>query len=231
MTKKAKIFLSLFVTSIFLFQNCATLFLGKHQKIPVTSRPSGAIVIVDGEKTGYTPINLKLIKKKQHTIRIEMPGYRPLEIRLTSRKMVFHTILSNFFLGGFVAGYPLGILIYEARVAISGRTPNGWGQGLGSLFWGFLIGWAGASIIDLKSGKMSSLSPKVLDIMLNKIEGNPQPLVILMDSDKFQNIKWIRIKLMGSEPVPIRQKKGGSRLQRNHRPQDLSLLLFRAEGT
>jgi len=125
LVKKTKILLTLFVTSIFLFQNCATIFLTKHQKIPVTSRPSGAIVIVDGEKTGFTPMNLKLIKKKKHTIRIEMPGYQPLEIRLTSRKQVVDTILSNFILGGFVAGYLIGIIIYETNVAISGSAPDG----------------------------------------------------------------------------------------------------------
>jgi len=66
------------------------------------------------------------------------------------------------------------------------------------MFLGFLIGWAGASIIDLKSGKMFLLSPRVLDITLTKIEGNPQPLVILTDSEQFQNIKWIRIKCADS---------------------------------
>jgi len=180
--------------SIFLFQNCATVFLTKHQKIPVTSWPSGAIVIVDGEKAGHTPINLKLIKKKQHTIRIEMSGYRPLEIRLTSRNQIGDSIISNFFFGGLFVGSLIGILIYEVRVTISGRAANGWGQGLGSMFWGFLIGWAYAVIVDNKVGKNYLLSPRVLDITLTKIEGNPQPLVILTDSEQFQNIKWIRIK-------------------------------------
>ena len=62
--RKTKIILALIISSVFLFQNCATIFSGfrTSQKIPVTSNPSGAKIIVDGEERGYTPLNLKLKK-------------------------------------------------------------------------------------------------------------------------------------------------------------------------
>ena len=89
--RKTQIILALLVTTVFLFQNCATFSRGTFQKIPVTSNPLGAKIIVDGEEMGYTPLNLKLKKnlklkrKKSHVIRIEKQGYNPLEIRITRK--------------------------------------------------------------------------------------------------------------------------------------------------
>ncbi|NIO49571.1 MAG: PEGA domain-containing protein [Candidatus Aminicenantes bacterium] len=51
--------MALMVTSVFLFQNCATIISGTSQKIPVTSNPSGAKIIVDGIEVGNAPLNLK----------------------------------------------------------------------------------------------------------------------------------------------------------------------------
>lgn len=81
--KKTQIFLALFVLSIFFLQNCATMNRGTRQKIPVTSNPQGAKIIVDGEEMGYAPLNLKLKRKKNHIMRIEKEGFNPLEIRIT----------------------------------------------------------------------------------------------------------------------------------------------------
>ena len=77
-----QIFLAFFVSSVFLFQNCTTISRGTSQEIPVTSNPVGAKIIVDGKELGYTPLNLKLKRKKGHIIRIEKQGYNPLEIKI-----------------------------------------------------------------------------------------------------------------------------------------------------
>lgn len=48
--RKTQIILVLLVSSVFLFQGCATIIRGASQKMPVTSNPLGAKIIVDGEE-------------------------------------------------------------------------------------------------------------------------------------------------------------------------------------
>lgn len=117
--RKTQIILALLISSVFLFQNCVTLISGTSQKIPVTSSPSGAKIIVDGEETGHAPMVLKLKrKKKSHIIRVEKPGYNPVEIRITqktSAELSMLSILGNAvygglgFYGGALAALPLYI--------------------------------------------------------------------------------------------------------------------------
>ena len=98
--RKTKSILALIVSSVFFFQNCATIIRGTSQKIPVTSNPTGAKIIVDGEEMGYAPLNLKLKRKKSHVIRIEKQGYNPLEIRTTRKTSAGLSVFANIFWGG-----------------------------------------------------------------------------------------------------------------------------------
>lgn len=58
--------------------SCASMILGKHQRVPVSSEPVGADVYLNGELMGKTPIQLD-VKRKVATnwIRIELEGYEP----------------------------------------------------------------------------------------------------------------------------------------------------------
>lgn len=104
--------MALFASSVFLFQSCATIGRGTSQKIPVTSNPSGAKIIVDGEEIGHAPLNLKLKRKKSHVIQVEKPGYNPIEIRIARKisalRLAITTVGSVLavcgcaFLGGFI---------------------------------------------------------------------------------------------------------------------------------
>ena len=94
--RKTQIFLALLVLNVFLFQSCATIGRGTYQKIPVTSNPSGAKVIVEEEEMGYTPLNLTLKRKKGHIIRIERQGYNPVVINTTrATSAIRHKQVSN----------------------------------------------------------------------------------------------------------------------------------------
>ena len=53
--------------------------------------------------------------------------------------------------------------------------------------------------VDSRSGAIWNLSPKELNVTLSKIEEKPQPNLILIDEEHFQNIKWIRIKCADSD--------------------------------
>lgn len=200
--RKTIIIFALMVMNVFLFQNCATIIRGTSQKIPVTSNPIGAKIIVDGKEMGYTPMNLKLKRKKGHVIRIEKQNYNPLEIRIarkTSALSVGISILGNY-LGaqiGFLVGYAVG---YAVGSALKGEARRS-GVALG--ICGFFVGSIGAIYMDFKSGANYTLSPKELNVTLSIIEGKPHPNFILIDAEKFQDIKWIRIKFVDSEEEEI----------------------------
>ncbi len=196
--RKTQIILALFVISVFFFQNCATIISGTSQEIPVTSNPSGAKIIVDGKEIGYAPLNLKLKKKRNHIIRIEKEGYNPLEIRIISKLLPKgNTSIGNILLGGtagWVLGLFLGRLLEGVRTLwISESTTT-----IGSIL-GILVAYR----IDSKSGANYTLSPKDLNVTLKKIEGKPQPNLILINAEHFQNIKWIRIKCADSDGEKI----------------------------
>jgi len=62
-----------------------TIMKGTSQTIPVTSNPIGARIMVDGKEMGSTPLRIKVKRNKSHSIRAEMPGYNPLEIKITHK--------------------------------------------------------------------------------------------------------------------------------------------------
>jgi len=62
--------------------SCATLFTGTRQKVTIDSNPQGAKVIIDGQKVGVTPANVRVDRELDalleggKEIRLEMLGYR-----------------------------------------------------------------------------------------------------------------------------------------------------------
>ena len=61
----------------------ATILKGTGQGMSITSRPSGAEVLVDNESKGITPVSAKLRRKENHTVVIRLDGYEPYETVLT----------------------------------------------------------------------------------------------------------------------------------------------------
>jgi hypothetical protein len=190
--RKTKSILALIVSSVFFFQNCATTIRGTSQKIPVTSSPSGAKITVDGEEMGYAPLNLKLKRKKSHVIRIEKQGYNPLEIRTTRKTSAGLSVFANIFWGGlgFCGGFLLAVVISDGELPSPVTAP--------AIIGGTILAWGGAITIDFLGGANYALSPTELNVTLSKIEGKSQPKIILIDTEHFQNIKWIRIKCTDS---------------------------------
>ena len=83
-----------------LLAGCATLISGTEQKIPITSDPSGAEVIVDGNGTFTTPVDLKLARKDEHTLLVNMPGYH--SVRVDVKKKLNWLVAGNALFGGLV---------------------------------------------------------------------------------------------------------------------------------
>lgn len=74
-----------------------------------------------------------------------------------------------------------------------------WKKASTSILLGFIVGWGGAILVDVLSGATYTLHPKDLIVTLTKIEEKSQTNFILIDAKRFQHVKWIRIKLGGSE--------------------------------
>lgn len=196
--RKIQIILALLVSSVFIFQNCATIVRGTSQIIPVTSHLLGAKIIVDGKEFGNTPIELKLKRKKSHLIRIEKRGYNPFEIRITRKTSLLLSILGNYFFGpGTYVGAAIGGLL-GASGAFGDEGAALIGLGIGGL-----AGYVVSIAVDFFTGADYNLTPDNLIVQLTKIEGKFQPNFILIDAEQFQNIKWISIKYVDNNKEEI----------------------------
>lgn len=172
--------------STFFLQNCATITNGSFQKIPVTSDPPGAKILVNGDVKGSTPLNLRLKKLKSHVIRIEKEGYNPLEIRI-QRKGTSKGGLAV--LGDIISGGVLGYLIFSA--AYSSDDPHG-NLFLPLFFWGFSL--IGCVALDYAGGGLYELSPAELQVTLTESENHAITNLIILNVQQLNKMRWIRIK-------------------------------------
>ena len=79
---------------------CATIIHGPKQQVTISSNPTAAAVMVDGNPVGNTPVTTKLTRKDKHVVNITLDGYRPLEMRLS--RDVDGWVWGNLLLGGFI---------------------------------------------------------------------------------------------------------------------------------
>ena len=65
-----------------LFTSCATLFTGSTQRVYIDSNPKGAEIIIDGQKQGKTPANVKVDRELDalmdggKAIQLKLDGYK-----------------------------------------------------------------------------------------------------------------------------------------------------------
>lgn len=80
------------------FPGCATLVDGPTQKVKVNTEPAGAQVFLNGHPVGKTPVTAIVSRWGMHRVRIEMAGYKPLELPLEKK---FNAPAGyNIFIGG-----------------------------------------------------------------------------------------------------------------------------------
>ena len=85
---------------------CATLQTnGSTQRIPVTSTPPAAEVLLDGQAVGVTPVEVVVSRRAEHEIRIEKEGWRSSE--QTLRRSTSWWLLADVGVGHF--GHTLGV--------------------------------------------------------------------------------------------------------------------------
>ena len=191
--KKPGYCVTLLAAAVFLLQSCATVVKGTSQKIPVTSAPIGARVLVDGKDMGTTPLTLKLGKKKPRVIRIEKEGFDPHEIRITRNRS---SALFLTHIGNIVAASAIGGLLGLALVDWDTENETGWQQlflypmlgalAVGSVFYS----------VDGMSGAPYFLSPEALSVVLSPARETARLEITKIDEARLRDIKWLRIRAL-----------------------------------
>jgi len=85
---------------ILILQSCATIIHGSRQEVGIQSQPTNAIVTIDGQQKGTTPLSVKLKRKHTHTIKFKLDGYKPYGATLTRK--VSGWVAGNILFGGLV---------------------------------------------------------------------------------------------------------------------------------
>lgn len=85
---------------------CATITRGTHQKFEVKTVPPGADVTLSTGMTCKSPCRLKLRRKEEFTVRIEMAGYQPVDVQVESKMHAGGgaALAGNVLIGGIVGG-------------------------------------------------------------------------------------------------------------------------------
>jgi PEGA domain len=183
--KKRNSVLIVILADILLAASCGMMITGEGtQRIPITSVPMGATVIVNGVEQGRTPLILDLAKKARgRVIRIEVPGYQPLEIRLAKKASG----------GPFFANLLLGLL--PGCVPATAYSLAHDGKGFFPVWLLSAAAFGGVfTAVDLASGAVGEFVPKEVTVRLKKADGTPRVVTIFLDADEFRNIKWIRVQ-------------------------------------
>ncbi|HEX5436982.1 MAG TPA: PEGA domain-containing protein [Gemmatimonadaceae bacterium] len=91
---------STLVLALFAVSGCGTIIHGTMQNIGLSSTPTNARVWVDNQALGNTPTIVKLSRKDNHIIRMELAGYQPFEATIT--RSVSGWVVGNLVFGGLV---------------------------------------------------------------------------------------------------------------------------------
>lgn len=98
---------------------CASIIHGTSQKIPIESNPPGAVVFVDGEIRGRTPLSIRLRRREANNeVTLELEGYEPMTKTIGRR-------FSWWYAGNVIFGGLIGICVDAADGAMWYRDCNG----------------------------------------------------------------------------------------------------------
>lgn len=100
-----------------LLSSCATIMHGTTQSIGISSNPSKAGIWVDGQYFGETPMIVKLNRKDNHFLKIQLQGYQTYETTLTRE-------MSGWMFGNIVFGGFIGLAVDAISGGIYRLTPE-----------------------------------------------------------------------------------------------------------
>lgn len=189
---KPSAFIAVVTVCALLFQFGACAYSTKPQSIPVTSNPVGARIIADGQDAGTTPLTLSLKRNADHKIRIEKPGYNPVDILLVNKSSTANRV-AHFGAGLILipacalGGAMVGMLVsdendYDRQLLRAGN-------------FGLIGALAGTVLMFASAGSSSKayLTPAVINVSLEKTQAQARTNVVILDRDQLKEIRWIRI--------------------------------------
>lgn len=77
---------------------CATVFKGEFRTVKIGSEPDGAMVFINGEFTGRSPVKLELRPNTSYTVEFRKEGYQT-EVRRIKNEIGVGWIIMDVFLG------------------------------------------------------------------------------------------------------------------------------------
>lgn len=117
MVKKVPTLLLGFSTLASLLTSCATIMHGTRQSVGIASNPSNAVIWVDRNYVGNTPMIVEMSRKDNHVVRIELVGYQPYEA-------TFSRQLSGWAFGNIVFGGFIGLAVDAVSGGLYMLTPD-----------------------------------------------------------------------------------------------------------
>ncbi|HWV57450.1 MAG TPA: PEGA domain-containing protein [Longimicrobiales bacterium] len=105
------------VAALIVLTGCATIVQGTSQAVGISSSPPGARVLVNGVEQGVTPTVLKLKRRENHVVVVELEGYHPYTATLTRS-------VSGWVAGNLVFGGLIGLVIDAASGGIYKLSPE-----------------------------------------------------------------------------------------------------------
>src|SRR5436305_6810395 len=116
-----KIYSLLFLPLLF-FSSCATITRGVHDKLTVTSDPSGANVVLSTGERGVTPTKfVKERKTEPFTVTVSKPGYVPETVKVESK---FGGTGGGAMAGNLLLGGAVGMGVDAGTGAYKSLYPN-----------------------------------------------------------------------------------------------------------
>lgn len=100
-----------------LVSGCATIVASGPDLVPISSKPPGAMVYVDGVPVGVTPVTIPLKRSGSGRIRIELEGYEP--VFVTQDK-----VFNGWFLGNILIGGLIGIIVDVATSNVTKHSTD-----------------------------------------------------------------------------------------------------------
>ncbi|HWY50220.1 MAG TPA: PEGA domain-containing protein [Chthoniobacterales bacterium] len=113
---------SLLFLPVLLFTSCATITRGVHDKLTVTSDPSGANVVLSTGERGVTPTKfVKERKTEPFTVTVSKPGYAPQTVKVESK---FGGTGGGAMAGNLLLGGAIGMGVDAGTGAYKSLYPN-----------------------------------------------------------------------------------------------------------
>lgn len=164
------------LAALVLLPSCMSLAGRDYEIIPIETDPPGAeAVSVEGERC-TTPCSLRLPKMSAQAVWVEMPGFEPVEVALSTRAWpagIAGSIAGNLLLGTAVAAAGVAYAHNAGDLDNDGLDDPWGGLWLGGA--GIVIAIGGGVAADFSEGVHRKIEPRRVRVVLAPAIGSKEP--------------------------------------------------------